>query len=357
MSLNVEPHNKRIKSEAVPTPHADSSSVLPWVEKYRPQTLDEVQSQDSVISALRTCLCDGAMVPHFLFYGPPGTGKTTAILAVAHDLFGPDYISSRVRELNASDDRGISVVREKIKVFAQSAVGNVSRKTVQSDGKIYPVPPFKFIILDEADALLPDAQAALRRMMEDFSEVTRFCILCNYVSRIIDPIASRCAKFRFRPLIKETLYTRIRQVAAAEGITLSDFSLEALDRVSEGDMRTAIMYLQSAHKARGLDLSNEDFVSCSGTLPPEVFKPFIEALLQKDRDDIVHQTSGVVAQGFSATQVLAQLHRYLVSHECPLNSVQRGNIMLKLCEVEKRLSDGCNDYLQLLDIGNAICSV
>ncbi|CCW61582.1 unnamed protein product [Phytomonas sp. EM1] len=357
MSLNGEPLNKRIKSEGAPAQQADLGSVLPWVEKYRPRTLAEVQSQDSVISALRNCLQEGAMVPHFLFYGPPGTGKTTAILAVAYELFGPDYISSRVRELNASDDRGISVVREKIKVFAHSSVGNVSRKTVQSDGKIYPVPSFKLIILDEADALLPDAQAALRRMMEDYSDVTRFCILCNYVSRIIDPITSRCAKFRFRPLVKETLYARIRQVAAAEGITLSDFSLEALDKVSDGDMRTAIMYLQSAHKAHGLDLTKEDFVSSSGALPPEVFKPYVEALVRKDRDGMVHQTSGVVSQGFAAAQVLAQLHRYLVGRECPFNSIQRGNIMLKLCEVEKRLSDGCNDYLQLLDIGNAICTL
>lgn len=351
-----EPAKKRPKTDEV-TAHSGVPATVPWVEKYRPRTLAEVQSQEEAVGALRACLKEGAMMPHFLFHGPPGTGKTTTILAVAHELFGPDYIRSRVRELNASDDRGISVVREKIKVFAQGAVGNVAAGTVQSDGKVYPVPPFKLIILDEADALLPDAQGALRRMMEDFSDVTRFCILCNYVSRIIDPIASRCAKYRFKPLVKEMLFERIRFVASAEGITLSEASLQALDTVSGGDMRLAIMHLQSAQKASGRDLTQEDFVSVSGSVPAAAMEAYTAALLSRDMSRILHETKALVTQGFAASQVLTQLHGFLTGTVCKLGSAERGKMMLKLCEAEKRLSDGGDDYLQLLDVGSAMCKV
>ncbi|EAN93838.1 putative replication factor C, subunit 2 [Trypanosoma cruzi] len=331
-------------------------NATPWVEKYRPMTLSEVKSQEEAVCALRASLQSSASMPHFLFHGPPGTGKTTAILAVARELFGPDYVHSRVREMNASDDRGIQVIREKVKVFAQTAVGNVGHK-VQSDGQVYPVPQFKLIILDEADALLPDAQAALRRMMEDFSDVTRFCILCNYVSRIIDPIASRCAKYRFKPLVRETLYDRIREIAKMEEITVSDASLEALDRVSGGDLRSAIMYLQYAQKAHGSDLTKENFLEVSGSVPMELLEKYLKALVTKDFDGMYSLTKEIVGQGFPASQLLSQLHQYIVGSSCPLNSLVRSRIALKLCDVERRLSDGGDEFLQLLDLGTTICSL
>ncbi|KAG8346322.1 putative Rad17 cell cycle checkpoint protein [Trypanosoma vivax] len=333
-----------------------SMDPRPWVEKYRPKSLDEVKSQEEVVQALRSTLRQGASMPHFLFHGPPGTGKTTAILAVAQELFGPDYIRSRVRELNASDDRGIQVIREKVKAFAQSAVGGVGQK-VQSDGNVYPVPPFKLIILDEADALLPDAQAALRRMMEDYSDVTRFCILCNYVSRIIDPIASRCAKYRFKPLVRHALRERILEVATREGLRMSDASIDALDRTSGGDMRLAIMYLQHAQKAHGDDLTNEDFVEVSGKVPAGLLDNYVAALLSKKFDDVFMVTKQIIQQGYPASQVLAQLQQYFVSPACPLNSAQRGAISLKICDVEKRIMDGGDDLVQLLDLGTVISSV
>ncbi|KAH9580052.1 Replication factor C [Trypanosoma melophagium] len=344
-------------SPAVKRPRVEECpNSKPWVEKYRPKSLDDVKSQEEAVRALRASLNRGASMPHFLFHGPPGTGKTTAILAVAQELFGPDYVHSRVRELNASDDRGIQVIREKVKVFAQTAVGTVGQK-VQSDGKVYPVPQFKLIILDEADALLPDAQAALRRMMEDFSDVTRFCILCNYVSRIIDPIASRCAKYRFKPLVKQALHERIREIAQMEQLELSDTSLEALDRVSGGDLRSAIMFLQFAQKAHGNDLTKEDFVSVSGSVPSDIMQKYTSTLVSKNFDNMYAMTKELVGQGYPASQVLTQLQQFVVSSACPLSSAQRGAIALKICDVEKRITDGGDDLVQLLDLGAAMCSV
>lgn len=185
-------------------------------------------SQDEVCTALKTALHTGEL-PHLLFYGPPGTGKTSTILAVCRELYGP-LMKKRVLELNASDERGIKVVRDNIKQFAQTKVGKN-----KVDG--FPCPPFKIIILDEADAMTDVAQAALRRTIEQYSKVTRFCLICNYVSRIIDPLASRCAKFRFKPLSNSAMLGRLREVAAAENLTLVDDCEDTLIKTSQGDMR------------------------------------------------------------------------------------------------------------------------
>lgn len=163
---------------------------MPWVEKYRPSKIEEVSHQLEVVNALGVSIKTG-QVPHLLMYGPPGTGKTSTVLAMAKELFGKEFYKHRILELNASDERGISVVREKIKKFAQ-------RKIAQNPD--IACPPIQICILDEADSMTIDAQAALRRIIEAYSHSTRFCIICNYISKIIDPLASRCVKFRFSPI-------------------------------------------------------------------------------------------------------------------------------------------------------------
>merc|ERR1719447_2313707 len=170
---------------------------------------------------------ESANLPHLLFYGPPGTGKTSTILAVSRELYGPALMKNRVLELNASDERGINVIRHKVKNFARITVGI----TKDHDPK-YPCPPYKIIILDEADSMTRDAQSALRRTMEKWSQVTRFCLICNYVSRIIAPVTSRCAKFRFQSLPSEHISKKLRAICVAEGITANESTFRALEEVS-----------------------------------------------------------------------------------------------------------------------------
>ncbi|MFA6530356.1 MAG: replication factor C small subunit, partial [Candidatus Micrarchaeia archaeon] len=204
--------------------------LLPWTEKYRPASLEAIVGQEEAIKGLKAFV-KAKNPPNLLFAGPPGVGKTTAALAFAHDLFGKNF-SGNVLELNASDDRGIETVRGKIKDFARSiALGGV---------------PFKLIFLDEADALTSDAQHALRRTMEANSSVTRFILSCNYSSRIIEPLQSRCAVFRFMPLLEAEVYEMIERVAKEEGLSLDAEAKKAVFYVSEGDMRKVLNVLQGA---------------------------------------------------------------------------------------------------------------
>lgn len=187
-----------------------------------------------------------------LFYGPPGTGKTSTVLALAKQLYGPELIKTRVLELNASDERGISIVREKVKNFARMQLSNPPAGPAGVEyRKKYSCPPYKIIILDEADSMTQDAQSALRRTMETYSKITRFCLICNYVTRIIDPLASRCSKFRFKSLDEGNAGKRIEDIARLEGVKLEDGVVETLLRCSEGDLRKAITFLQSASRLVG----------------------------------------------------------------------------------------------------------
>ena len=209
---------------------------IPWIEKYRPRKLDEIVYQEESISILFNTLRTGEL-PHLLIYGSPGTGKTSSILALCNELFGPRRVGERVIELNASDERGINVVRHKIINFAKVAIG--------SKDDNYLCPPYKIIILDEADAMTKEAQAALRKVMEETSNITRFCFICNYINQIIEPINSRCVKIRFKPIDQGCIIGRLKLIAKNEKLNISNEAIESIAKISNGDFRKSILMLQN----------------------------------------------------------------------------------------------------------------
>lgn len=328
-------------------------SSQPWVEKYRPKQVKDVAHQDEVVRVLTNTL-ETASCPHMLFYGPPGTGKTTTALAIAHQLFGPEMYKSRVLELNASDDRGINVVRTKIKDFAAVAVGSGSRQSG------YLCPPYKIIILDEADSMTEDAQNALRRTMETYSKVTRFFFICNYISRIIEPLASRCAKFRFKPLSEEIMSSRILHICKEEGLMLDSEALSTLSSISQGDLRRAITYLQSAARLFGSTISSKDLISVSGVIPQDVIQSLFMACKSGEFDFTNKEVSNIIAEGYPVSQTLCQLLEVIVNSD-DISDEQKARICKKLGEADKCLIDGADEYLQLLDVAGhtmqALCNM
>eukprot|EP00088_Acartia_fossae_P065366 TRINITY_DN8059_c0_g1_i1.p1 TRINITY_DN8059_c0_g1~~TRINITY_DN8059_c0_g1_i1.p1 ORF type:complete len:360 (-),score=96.53 TRINITY_DN8059_c0_g1_i1:546-1625(-) len=319
---------------------------VPWVEKYRPKTVTDVAYQDEVVSVLKKSL-EGADLPNLLFYGPPGTGKTSTILAAARDLFG-DMYRDRILELNASDERGIQVVREKVKNFAQ-----LSASGTRPDGK--PCPAFKIIILDEADSMTKDAQSALRRTMEKEGRTTKFCLICNYVSRIIEPITSRCAKFRFKPLAHDILQTRLKMIVEAENVNISSEGIEAVIKTSEGDLRKAITTLQSCFRLKGgSEVSREDVYEISGVIPERYIDSLLDVCQLNSFDRLQTQVDEFMCEGFSVSQLINQLHERLIMQDGGLTDNQKSALAEKLAVAEHRLIEGADEYLQLSDVACCI---
>ena len=312
----------------------------------RPKNVSEVSHQGEVIDSLRNAI-EQKNLPHLIFYGPPGTGKTSTILAAAKELFGTDY-RSRVMELNASDERGIAVVRNKVKSFAQVAVSSRSDR----DGGDA-IPPYKLIVLDEADSMTVDAQSALRRTMETYSKVTRFCIICNYISRLIPPIASRCAKFRFKALPAEAMIERLSFIAKEEGVDIATEGLQELMRLSEGDMRRAIQMLQSLHQLHGERIEAQAVLDISGALPDHKVAAVFETCKGQNFDAMQKLVADVLADGYPAAQIATQMLDFMLS-DGPLaramSSSAKAKIAVQLAEVDKSLIDGADEYMQLCNL-------
>ncbi|KAE8447641.1 hypothetical protein EG329_010612 [Mollisiaceae sp. DMI_Dod_QoI] len=346
----------------------ETNRMQPWVEKYRPKNLSDVTAQDHTITVLQRTL-QSSNLPHMLFYGPPGTGKTSTVLALAKELYGPELMKTRVLELNASDERGISIVREKVKNFARM---QLAQPTAAQRAQ-YPCPPYKIIILDEADSMTQDAQSALRRTMETYSKITRFCLICNYVTRIIDPLASRCSKFRFKSLDQGNARARVEEIAQKEGVKLEAGAADMLIKCSEGDLRKAITFLQSAARLVGavggddedeeedkmdIDEKEEKLVTVksvediAGVIPDATIGGLVKAIQPKSRglvyEAVSKQVTDMVADGWSATQVISQLFQAIIYDEA-IPDMQKNKITLVFSEADKRLVDGSDEHLTILD--------
>lgn len=301
-----------------------------WVEKYRPMTLDDVFGQEETVERLKSYVRSGNL-PHLLFTGPPGVGKTASAVSIARELFG-EFWAENFTELNASDERGIDVVRNKIKTFAKTApIGGAS---------------FKIIFLDEADALTNDAQSALRRTMERYSGNCRFILSCNYSSKIIEPIQSRCAIYRFRSLTDDAVAKRVRYIAEKENLTITEDGLKALVYVAGGDMRKAVNSLQAAAFIQK-DIDEETVYKITATARPEDVLDLIQTALAGEFKNARDKLNILVfEQGLSADDVMNQVYRALFKIE-DLTDSEMIQLIDAVGEIDFRITEGANEKIQL----------
>ena len=311
---------------------------IPWVDKYRPRRIDSIIHQDEVKKVLKETVKTGEL-PNLLFYGPPGSGKTSAILALGYELFGPNLMNERILELNASDERGIDTVREKIISFAKESIGNGDPK--------YPSPPYKIIILDEADAITLDAQSALRKVIETSSYITRFCFTCNYIEKMIDPIISRCVKFRFKPIDKQSMVFRLKQIAVKENIILSDECFEKVFEISEGDARRAIMLLQNVkylYKYKK-NITINDLNDLVGSTSIEILEMIWDKTTKNDIAKLVEVTQYIKSHSINITELLHFLKNKIIKFNI------KDNIKSKLINIIT------NTDAKLLERGDEIINI
>ncbi len=307
-----------------------------WTEKYRPRTLNEVAGQDAIIRNLSSYV-KRRNLPHLIFSGPAGVGKTAAAVALARELFGETW-SENFTELNASDERGIEVVRNNIKNFARTMpIGDAT---------------FKIIFLDEADALTDAAQSALRRTMERYSGTCRFILSCNYSSKIIEPIQSRCSVYRFKALSYDSIAARIRYIATQEGLTLSDEVIRAINYVAMGDMRRAVNALQSAAVLNN-ELKPEMIYEITAMARPEEIRALITQALAGQFFEALEALDSLMDKGISGDEILAQMHRLVIGMEIPAR--KKVELMDRIGEADYRITEGAHERIQLDALLASIC--
>jgi replication factor C small subunit len=300
-----------------------------WIEKYRPSRLADIVGQDEIVERLSSYVKSGNL-PHLLFTGSAGVGKTTAAVTLAREFF-KDSWQMNFREMNASDERGIDVVRNQIKQFA--------RTTPLGDAT------FKILFLDEADALTTDAQAALRRTMESYAQTCRFILSCNYSSKIIDPIQSRCAIYRFKPLGAEAVKEEVRRIACKEGLSITAGAMDAIVYIAQGDMRKAINALQGG-AIMCPTIDEKMIYAITSTARPDEINELLALSLDGDFDAAESLLSHLLHErGIAPNELINQCYRALVKRD--MNRNLKVQLIDHIGETDFRLSEGANSDIQL----------
>lgn len=309
----------------------NEQNIVPWTEKYRPGVLEDLVYQNDIIKLLQSSYSSNNL-PHLLFHGPPGTGKTTSIIAICKYLY-KTHFNSKVLELNASDDRGITVIRKKIKEFAKNSVRGS-------------IPNYKVIILDEADFLTIDAQSALRCCIEEYSNITRFCIICNYINKIITPIQSRCAILYFKPIPNFIIKDRLEYIVNSEGKNLEENVIEYISNKSNGDLRKSINLLEL------ICLLEEDIID-NVLIEKNIDTKIIENLLsygkKKKIKSLAKYIKGLLQEGISGKMIINNILDYVVNNN-KINTEQKAYMIKYISETECSIIDGNNEYIQLFEL-------
>ena len=311
--------------------HEIPNNTLPWIEKYRPKVLSDLISHQHIISALKGFISTKYM-PHMLFYGPPGTGKTSTILACAKELYGINF-NFMVMELNASDDRGIEVVRNKVKQFVSSDNGFCKLSMGKNENL------FKLVILDETDAMTDDAQAILRQVVEKYTNNARFCLICNYIEKINLALQSRCISFRFAPLKKYQIVERMDIIIKSENVNITTDGKNAIIKHSKGDMRKVLNMLQSSYMIYDT-IDEKDINICFGYPEQKIVSKIMTYLLTKNIKEccvLIKQTIKEI--GISLSDIITEIYDYIMVY------VIEGNAIIPELTT---LSE--NDIIDILDI-------
>ncbi|PMB71675.1 Replication factor C subunit 3 [Beauveria bassiana] len=343
----------------------EAEDTLPWIEKYRPESLDDVEGHQDILATINKFV-DANRLPHLLLYGPPGTGKTSTILALARRIYGAAHVRQMVLELNASDDRGIDVVREQIKTFASTkqifGMG-APRSGTSSSSSSSPAAGFKLIILDEADAMTSTAQMALRRIMEKYTANTRFCIIANYAHKLSPALLSRCTRFRFSPLKEADIRQLVTRVVDEEGVRIGAEAVDALVKLSKGDMRRALNVLQACHASstplrapgapktpdseiRRENITTETIYTCIAAPAPEAIEQIMTTLLgTSDVTSCLHAISSIKRlQGLALADVITALADELAKLD--VSPAVMITWLDGLAEIEHRVAGGGSEVLQ-----------
>ncbi len=311
--------------------HGNQSNedIAIWIEKYRPQSFSDIRGQRDIVKRVKAFI-DQKNMPHLLFTGPAGTGKTSLSLVVAKKLFGSNWRSNFL-ELNASDERGIDVVRVKVKDFARTrALGDV---------------PFKIIYLDECDALTKEAQQALRRTMENYTRTCRFILSANYSSKIIDPIQSRCAMFKFKPLDQKDIIGIIEKISAEEGLKIDENAKKALVEACGGDCRRLENILQSC-AALGENITEELVFSLASMAKPKEVSEFLNLAIENKFIDAKNKMLDTMLNyGLSGLDIIRQIEKEI--WQLNIDSKKKVALIDKCAEIEFRMVEGADEFLQL----------
>jgi replication factor C subunit 2/4 len=355
-----------------------ANTSVPWIEKYRPKTIKEISHNENLIDMFKNIVKTGD-IPHMLFHGPPGTGKTSSILAIGRELF-KEHFPTRVIEFNASDDRGINAVREKITYEAKKYISEI----VKEDGTV--IPAYKIIVLDEADSMTDEAQDALRVIIEEYSKVTRFCFICNYISKITDAIKSRCSRIYFKKLSDESMIKKLNEIAMAEKMDLNEGIIKTTINIAGGDMRKAIMILQNTRylydfkklqskklsemtmielhhlclrpkESIDLDITTDDVYNIAATINNKMAQKIILDLVKcKNIVEVSKLSKNIISMGYPVDNILLQLNNIILESN-DFTNMQKAIIFKYATKILFKMKECSNEYIQLLDYLGCVYSI